>query len=125
MSKGTKQQIGKYGEMLAAHYLERKGYHIVDTNVHSRFGEIDIIAVSPEQVLVFCEVKTRTNSRYESPERAIDVRKLQKMWKTMKIYLSKHPVAYAGYRVDSIALSLNREEKRCIVRHCKAVGRLF
>jgi putative endonuclease len=125
MGKDIKQRIGKYGEMLALEYLERKGYSILGTNVHSRFGEIDIIALSPEQVLVFCEVKTRTNNAYESPERAIDVRKLQKMWKTMKIYLAKHPAAYAGYRVDSIALSLNREQKRCIMRHCKAVGRLF
>jgi len=125
MSKSIKQQIGKYGEMLAVQYLERKGYRILETNVHSRFGEIDIIAVSPEQVLVFLEIKTRTNSAHESPERAIDVRKLQKMWKTMKIYLSTHDVLYAGYRIDSIALSLNREEKRCFMRHCKAIGRLF
>ena len=122
MSQNIKQRIGKYGEELAIRHLKRKAYRILETNVHSRFGEIDIIAVSPEQVLVFIEVKMRTNIFHEYPERAIDIRKLQKMWKTIKVYLSEHSAVYSSYRIDSIALCINREQKRCLLRHCKAVG---
>ena len=37
------KKIGKWGEDLAAVYLEEKGYLILDRNVYTSYGEIDII----------------------------------------------------------------------------------
>ena len=37
---------GKHGEKIAANYLKKNGYKIVDRNYHCKFGEIDIIALN-------------------------------------------------------------------------------
>ena len=39
-----KKKLGDRGEDYTARYLEKQGFHIVERNWHSRYGEIDIIA---------------------------------------------------------------------------------
>lgn len=53
-----KIKIGKLGENTACQYLVDKGYNIIRTNYAKPWGEIDIIAKSPDKTLVFIEVKT-------------------------------------------------------------------
>ena len=68
------RNIGKWGEDLAAAYLEGKGYLILDRNVYTSYGEIDIITLQDyedEKYLVFIEVKTRTTLEFGNPEDAI------------------------------------------------------
>lgn len=50
--------VSSTGEDVACGYLENNYYSILDRNYRTRFGEIDIIAISPDKTLVFCEVKT-------------------------------------------------------------------
>ncbi len=58
-------KTGQLGEAKATEYLVSKGYQIVEQNWRWGKGEIDIIAWSPEKILVFTEVKTRTNNKKE------------------------------------------------------------
>ena len=60
------QNSGRAGEEYAAKWLEEHGYHILEQNYHSRFGEIDIIA-EDSQYIVFVEVKTRAEGSMVSP----------------------------------------------------------
>ncbi|MCJ0742177.1 YraN family protein [Pedobacter montanisoli] len=60
-------QIGKKGEQLAAEFLLQKGYEILDTNWNTEKAEIDIIAYL-NKIIVFVEVKTRTNLDFGLPE---------------------------------------------------------
>ena len=53
-----KTDSGKAGEDHIARWLEKRGYHILARNYHSRFGEIDIIA-QQGPYLAFVEVKAR------------------------------------------------------------------
>ena len=55
---GTKAS-GDQGEALAGRYLEARGYTILDRQWRCRFGELDIVARSPEGVLCFVEAKRR------------------------------------------------------------------
>jgi len=55
----TKDALGRRGEQLAAQYLERAGFRILDRNWRCAEGEIDIVAAE-RRVLVVCEVKTRS-----------------------------------------------------------------
>jgi putative endonuclease len=57
------QQIGAFGEKLAAEYLTRHGYVILDTNVKNSYQELDIVAAQGKW-LVFVEVKTRLSQSY-------------------------------------------------------------
>ncbi len=53
----THKEIGALGETIAAEYLKRHGFLIIDRNVSRKTGEIDIIARCAD-VLHFVEVKT-------------------------------------------------------------------
>ncbi len=68
----TSKQIGDFGENAAAEYLEEKGYEIIKRNYKTGAGEIDIIALSPEDVCVFIEVKTRRNKNFGLACEAVD-----------------------------------------------------
>jgi len=80
------KEIGTAGEQAAREYLEEKGYEIQKMNYTQKYGEIDIIALSPENVLVFAEVKTRKNSDYGLACEAVDRKKQEKIIKTAMSY---------------------------------------
>ena len=53
-------ELGKWGEEMAAEYLQQKGYRIIERDWRSGARDIDIIAQAPDlSTLVFVEVKTR------------------------------------------------------------------
>lgn len=62
------QSIGKYGEDLAVSYLTKKGYEIVERNYRFSRGEVDLIGIWKNVILVFFEVKFRKNNNYGEPE---------------------------------------------------------
>jgi putative endonuclease len=57
-----RRALGRVGERLAAAHLERLGFAIVERNVRTRHGEIDLIAFDGS-ALTFVEVKTRRARR--------------------------------------------------------------
>ncbi len=71
---------GKEGEILAAEFLQKKGYEIVATNQKFGHAEIDIIAKIGNEV-VFIEVKSRTTDFFGYPEEFIDAKKIDLMGK--------------------------------------------
>jgi len=113
-------QKGKYGENLAAGYLKENKYQIIDKNYkYSRYGEIDIIALSPDKELCFVEVKTRTGSKFGSPMEAITKNKLLKIFTCMKNYLAKTEFKYKRARIDAISIELNQTPPK--ITHIKNV----
>ena len=53
------QNIGKIGEDAAAAFLESRGYKTVVRNYREKFGEIDIVSLSPGgDTTIFFEIKT-------------------------------------------------------------------
>lgn len=83
---GELKNIGNAGENAAAAYLEKKGYEIIERNFHTKAGEIDIIAISPENTCVFVEVKTRKNILYGRASEAVNRKKQIKIIKTAMSY---------------------------------------
>lgn len=61
---------GRWGEEVACALLQARGYRIIARNWSSRMGEIDIIARDGD-VLVFVEVKTRSNVSYGGAAAAV------------------------------------------------------
>lgn len=104
-------------EKQGAKYLKKKGYKIIDTNFHSKFGEIDIIAQKGE-FMVFVEVKGRATAppatKYTMKSQMADVRgfqyvnksKINKLIKTAQIYMIEHN--YCGLaRFDVLSIDNN------------------
>lgn len=85
----NKREVGERYEALAADYLRRQGYRIVEKNYRCRSGEIDLIARDREY-LVFVEVKYRADSACGSPLEAVDLRKQRKLIRAAQFYLLAH-----------------------------------
>ncbi len=86
-----KRRTGTFGEDLAQKYLQERGYLIVQRSFRTRFGEIDIIAISPDKkYLCFVEVKTRRQSLFGNPVEAVDERKVRKIISVAEEFLSSH-----------------------------------
>jgi len=98
-----RQTIGRWGEAEAEKYLLGSGYQILDHNVHTSYGEIDLIACQGDQI-VFVEVKTRTNQAYGLPETSVTVRKQAHMIQSAEAYLTLHPEMGEDWRIDVIAV---------------------
>lgn len=97
---------GKRAEKLAALYLWLHGYRILDTNFHSRFGEIDII-VKRFKTIVFCEVKARGKNAVADPGFAVDEIKQRKILKTAQLYTYLNKLEDFDLRFDVIKIKTN------------------
>ena len=106
----SKKPLGKKGENLAASLLKRRGYRILATNFHTRFGEIDIVA-QDGNTLVFVEVKTRTSRVFGLPEESIGKAKLSSLQKASQIFRAKHPNLPETERIDAVAIELDDKGK--------------
>ena len=79
-------ELGKWGEDLAADYLQRKGYTIIERDWKSGKRDLDIIA-QDGNVIVFVEVKTRRNRLFGEPEESVDYHKLQNLQQAISHYV--------------------------------------
>ena len=78
---------GIWGEALTADYIRERGYKLVAHSYRCRFGEIDLIA-EKDGVLLFVEVKLRTNLQYGAPREYVTVKKQEKLRAAALLYLS-------------------------------------
>src|SRR5512140_784039 len=98
------KEKGDLGEAIAADFLERLGYSIVERKYrYGERGEIDLVA-RDEDVLVFCEVKTRTSDRCGDPEYALTRKKQQQVRYLAKAYLYLHGIDEQEVRFDVVAI---------------------
>jgi putative endonuclease len=86
----TSREQGDAAEEKARRYLEGLGLRTVARNVHSRFGEIDLI-MQHGQTLVFVEVRYRRSSRFGGAVASIDTKKQRRLIATAQGYLQRHP----------------------------------
>jgi len=95
-------RLGEKGEGLAAKFLRKKGYKIMEQNYQTRIGEIDIIAMDGE-TLVFVEVKTRESLHYGLPFESVTGYKRKKIANVAMLYL-KRLKAVPACRFDVVSI---------------------
>ncbi len=105
------QKAGAKGESLAAWYLKKNGYKIIEQNYRTPLGEIDIIA-KEKKTIVFVEVKLRRSVRYGNPKWAVTRQKQRKISMVALQYLKSTRQMDAGARFDVVAVTANRDEPR-------------
>lgn len=108
------KEIGDKGEKIAASYLKKHRYKIVEKNFRSAHGEIDIIA-KKKDYLVFVEVKSRKDSEenfknYGYPRDAVTKTKQKHIISTARYYLLKHPTEKL-IRFDVIEVYLSEKPR--------------
>lgn len=103
----AKDAVGRYGENVAASYLVAAGWEVVDRNWRGRAGELDIVALHGDE-LVVVEVKTRTGEGYGHPAEAVTAAKLGRLRRLAGEWLASHDLHPRSVRVDVIAVRTAR-----------------
>lgn len=105
----NRTESGRRGEDLAAGYLLKNRYRIIERNFRCPLGEIDIIAREGETI-VFVEVKSRNSARYGRPEEAVDRRKQAKLSRIALAYLKGRSGLDARARFDVVSVYMGLPE---------------
>ena len=99
---------GRYGEWLSRRFLKRKGYYILVKkwrNPMDRRDEIDLICKDKE-ILVFVEVRARSNSSLVSGYESLSLRKRKVLLRVCKGYLNQRKQRPKHFRLDVIEVDL-------------------
>ena len=106
--------VGAFGESVAADYLKKNGFRILERNRHESHNETDIIAANKE-FIVFAEVKTRSvlpreDGIYGSAAAAVTRTKQSRLLSAAMQYLRTHPKhATQQPRLDVIEVYLDKQ----------------
>jgi putative endonuclease len=103
VAKNHKQELGSWGERVAESHLVARGYVILERNIRTPYGEIDLLA-SSEGTLVFIEVKTRSSDAFGEPEASVTVKKQTHLLHSIQSFFQEHPEREKQWRVDVIAI---------------------
>jgi putative endonuclease len=115
----AKDSLGRFGEDVAVAHLEANGLKVLERNWRCAQGEIDVVAVEGD-CLVVCEVKTRRSMNTGSPIEAVDAAKLRRLRRLTAIWLAAQPRRFGDVRIDVIAVH-RPSEGSVVVQHLKGV----
>lgn len=110
----TRQALGLLGERIAARWLSRQGWEIVEHRFRSGHRDVDLIA-RQGGVVAFVEVKARRGDAFGSPVEAVHARKRRELSRSAQVWVDRHGEENAQYRFDVIGVLLDGERVR--VRH--------
>lgn len=120
MMRKPSRAFGSWGESLAASFLGRRGYEILEKNYRKRCGEIDIIA-RKDGLLRFIEVKTRTEGsveRFGRPEEAVGFRKRQRLIAAAQHWLLENGCGQdIDWQIDIISIVSKRDGRSALISH--------
>ncbi|NQY75198.1 MAG: YraN family protein [Candidatus Margulisbacteria bacterium] len=96
------RQSGYLGEQIAVSYLLKKRYKIRQCNYTIWGGEIDIVAETEDDIVVFVEVKRYKVNSVVHPLESITAYKQKKLKKTGLFYITAHQLKDIQIRFDVI-----------------------
>lgn len=121
MSSGARNKsLGSYGERVALQRLMESGMVLLDRNWRCDLGEVDLV-LRDGDVLVFCEVKTRSTVAYGHPLEAVTPAKGARLRRLAARWLEEHDEHPQGVRVDLVGVLL-AAHGAAEVEHVRAVG---
>ena len=116
-----KDGVGRHGERVAVRHVEARGWTVLERNWRGTDGELDIVAVDGD-VLVVVEVKTRSGLGFGHPAEAVTPRKLARLKRLTGQWLTEFRGArFGAVRIDVVAVTLQRAG-RAVVEHIEAVA---
>ncbi len=95
----ARQRLGRAGEDRALARYIAHGYVLVERNWRVRAGEVDLI-VERGPILVICEVKARSSSRFGTGFDAVDWRKQRTIRSVTMQFLATSDRHWADIRFD-------------------------
>jgi len=83
------KQLGNTAENQVCQYLQQQKLELICRNFRCNFGEIDLI-MQDKDLLVFVEVRMRTNQDYASALESVTRHKQRKIIRTALFYLQQN-----------------------------------
>ena len=114
----AKDELGRRGEDEAVRYLEQRGLVVLSRNWRCRDGELDVVAVDGDR-LVVVEVKTRSGTRFGEPAEAVTARKIARIRRLAQAWLTAHHVRWCGVRFVVVAV-LMEPDRPATLQHYEA-----
>jgi len=100
-------ELGRRGEDEAAVLLSRRGFRILGRNIRNRCGEIDILAMDGDE-LVVVEVRVRSIGEIMSPEDSVGPNKIRKIVRAGSLLVESRN--WQGpWRIDLVAMTVDRK----------------
>lgn len=113
-------RLGAFGERVAGLHLQAKGYRILGRNIRMSDGELDLVALKDDTVIVV-EVRTRRGRSAGLPEESISMQKAQRLFALAQAYLATHPELPAAARIDLIAVEIASDGRVQRVQHLEDI----
>ena len=112
------KRLGSWGEGAAQRYLEAQGVQVLESNVRTAYGEIDLVA-KEDGTLLFCEVKTRRTQTFGYPEESVTPKKQEHMRNSALDYLQTRELLDTDWRIDvlSVERQANQQVKVTWFKH--------
>jgi putative endonuclease len=102
-SAARRNAVGRYGAGVATRHLVEQGMVLLDRNWRCEAGEIDLV-LRDGDVLVVCEVKTRSSDAYGTPHEAVTPDKLDRLKRLGVLWAETHEVHPDDLRIDLVAV---------------------
>lgn len=115
--------LGKKGELLAAEYLQKNGYIILEKNWFFQKAEIDILA-QKENTLAVIEVKTRSSNYFGEPQSFVSKQKIKLLIKAVDAFVSNKKLDI-DVRFDIIAITGLKNKEDFKIEHIENAFYMF
>ena len=96
--------LGMRAESATAAWLTRRGWVVLARRWRSTAGELDIVALDPDVVLVAVEVKLRSSGRAGGPFDEMDRRRIRRQQAALLSFRDEVRPGAASLRIDLVAL---------------------
>lgn len=108
-----RNKSGARAETLALNFLKQHRLKLVASNYACKAGELDLVMLDGN-TLVFCEVRSRTPSRYGSAAESITCKKQQRLRRAAAHFLQHHKAFQTHTcRFDAVLVVNNSDTVTC------------
>ena len=112
------RSTGRRGERAAARFLKTQGYRICGRNLRNRFGEIDLLAQTPDQkTMVIVEVKAGRRNAAFAPEVHVTRDKQHRLVALAAQCARRYRLTRCPWRFDVVAVEFPTNSGKPTIRH--------
>ncbi len=101
-----RDRLGRWGQNRCERFLKDKGLRTLTRNFSCKTGELDLIMVDTDGMLVFVEVKTRAGEKFIPVEAVITSAKKRRIVSAARYFQAFHKIDDRPCRFDVVAIIL-------------------
>jgi putative endonuclease len=111
--------FGNRSERAAARFLKRLGYRILERNLRSSLGELDLVALD-DNCIVFVEVRSTEREEAQRPAASVGYEKQRRLTQLALSYLQRQRLLGQAARFDVLAISWPANCREPLIQHHKS-----